>query len=314
MPVILIVMCGLQCSGKSTKAKQLAEEYGAVVVSSDAIRKLNPTWNNTQVFNYLYVEVNKLLNSGVCVIIDATNTTMKSRRQIFANIKTPCYKICHIMNTPYNTCLDRLKKRNALALYHNDNYGSNDPVIPEDILDKYYKTFEIPFYYEGWDEIELDNIIDNEASGENLALYLTAANGFNQRNKHHTQDLGAHMVTVGDYLKKRTSNKNLVNAGYYHDVGKLSTQTVGEDGDCHYYAHANVGAYNLMCCACLYDAFGELKLFDTLEWLFYINYHMQLKQLKTEKSITKRKRIFGEELYYNLKQLDLADNQRPNKE
>ena len=52
----LIVMVGIQGSGKSTKAKELSVLYNAVILSSDEIRKTNPSWDNNKVFEYLYKE------------------------------------------------------------------------------------------------------------------------------------------------------------------------------------------------------------------------------------------------------------------
>ena len=79
----LIVMCGLQCSGKSTKAKELKEKIGnCEIVSSDSIRKeFNNNITNDKVFNIYYDKARQYLNAGKNVILDATNITMKSRRQ-----------------------------------------------------------------------------------------------------------------------------------------------------------------------------------------------------------------------------------------
>lgn len=307
----LIVMCGLQGSGKSTKAMQIKDKLEklepnkkTVIISSDKIRFEYPELtDNTKVFNKVYADMNYWLRQGDNVILDATNITIKSRRQIFLNLKEPCERICHIMNTPYNICQQRLFDRNA--------EGYCDHQVPLNVLEKYLYSFEIPFYEEGWDKIELENIIDEQTSNINLDTLIKLSDGFNQRNKHHTQDLGKHMKTVGDLLKELCELKPFIKAGYFHDVGKLSTQTVGEDGNCHYYNHDSVGAYNLMCCAAYYDLFGQYKNRETLEWLFYINYHMKLHNAITEKSIRKWKNIFTEELYDNLKLFEKIDKLRP---
>ena len=55
-------MVGLQGSGKSTKAKEIAKSLDAVVLSSDEIRKTNPSWDNNKVFVYLYDQMNKYLS------------------------------------------------------------------------------------------------------------------------------------------------------------------------------------------------------------------------------------------------------------
>ena len=65
-----------------------------------------------------------------------------------------------------------------------------------------------------------------------------------------------------------------------------------------------------MCCVAFYDFF-EYDRFGTLLWLFYINYHMKLHEVTTEKSIKKWKRIFGEKLYNDLRLFETVDKSRP---
>lgn len=308
----LICMCGLQGSGKSYKAKQLKEQLEkedsnkrTIIVSSDQIRKdyLDISHDNTKVFNKVYADMNYWLRQGDNVILDCTNLTNKSRRQIFNNLQVDCYKICHIMNTPYGICVERVKQRNQ---------DPNEHYVPEDILERYIQSFEIPFYAEGWDVIELDNIIDFETSFENKQSLLQACDGFDQKNKHHTQDLGQHMIYVGRTLAAKTENQMLIEAGYYHDIGKLFTQTIGDDGNCHYYNHDSVGTYNLMCNCAIYNIIdNSYEPYSTIAWLTYINYHMKLHQVKTEKAIRKWKNILGESLYENLRLFEEVDKSRP---
>jgi len=317
----LIVMIGLQASGKSTKAKELQKEYEekypnqkTVILSSDQIRLEHPEIanDNSKVFNKLYADMNYWLRQGDNVIIDSTNTTIKMRRQIFLNLKEDCCKICCIMNTPYPLCELRLDLRNTEEDSHK---------VPHEALETYYHSFEIPFKEEGWDKIILNNKPKFEESQDYLKQVMSLAQGFNQQNKHHTQDLGDHLNFVGRTLEKLSDNQILIKSGYVHDIGKLFTQTKGEDGNCHYYNHENVGAYNLMCFCGLYDSVEtpfefnhsliQYNLNDTLKWLFYINYHMRLHQVTTEKSIKKWKSIFGEELYNDLRLFEKADKMRP---
>lgn len=308
----LIVMCGLQCSGKSSYAKELSEDYKATIVSSDNIRKYLveegrfdsfESVDNNLVFQLLNNQVNTLLRDKVSVIVDATNCTIKARRSLLSNIKEECRKVCIIMNTPMNICQERLNERNA---------SGNDKIVPLDVLKKYHESFQIPFYEEGWDDIVLKNVISESESERNLDVYLKMADGFNQRNKHHTQDLGSHMKYVGSELARQTKDQCLVFAGYTHDIGKLFTQTVGDDGNCHYYNHDSVGAYNLMCAVTLYPNLTDKpNLRKTLLWLFYVNYHMKLHQVVTDKAIKKWKGIFGDYLYNNLRLFEEVDKSRP---
>ena len=305
----LVVMCGLQCSGKSTTARDIANSCQAVILSSDKIREEYKNANNDTVFRLLYERMNDLLGKGINVIIDATNTTIKARKQIFQNLKFDCRKVCYIMNTPYEMCLERLKKRNKTDYPHK---------FDADVIKRYYYSFEIPFYEEGWDEIYIENKPFGCDSVNYCSKHLSMAEGFDQQNKHHTQNLGDHMDSVGFSLSQKTSNLNLSQAGYYHDIGKLFTQTF-RDGDpnAHYYNHANVGTYELLCYAGCYDYKNSGDFIeecynskDTLEWLFYINYHMHLFNVQTEKAEKKWRGIFGDEKFDNLRLFNECDKAR----
>lgn len=298
----LIVMCGLQCSGKSTKAKELMNEYNAVILSSDALRLVYPEAGNDFIFKTLYNQMNLKLAQNINVIIDATNTTIKMRKQIFLNLKVECEKICYVMNIPYEHCLERLKIRNTQPDIH---------YVPEEVLKKYYYGFEIPFYEEGWYDI----VLDVEPAYYNSAMALlqleTLAADFDQKNLHHTQNLGDHMETVSSLL---IEDELLSFAGRFHDVGKLVTQTFKEnDPNAHYYNHANVGTYILMCNCGIFNGDNFEYFFDkqnTLKWLFYINYHMHLFNCTTEKSTNKWKNVFGETNFNKLKIFNEADKRR----
>lgn len=305
----LIVMCGLQCSGKSTQAQDIANACQAIILSSDKIREERKNANNDTVFRLLYERMNDLFGKGINVIVDATNTTIKARKQIFQNLKVDCRKVCYIMNTPYLECLERLKKRNKTDYPHK---------FDADVIKRYYYSFEIPFYEEGWDEIYIENEPSDLESINYCSEQLSISEEFDQQNKHHTQNLGDHMENVGYCLSQKTSNLNLSQAGYYHDIGKLFTQTF-RDGDpnAHYYNHANVGTYELLCYAGCYDykRSGEFiattyNSKDTLEWLFYINYHMHLFNVQTEKAEKKWRKIFGDEKFDNLRLFNECDKAR----
>ena len=297
----LYVMCGLQGSGKSTEAKKLVSENKWVLLSSDEMRKEFPDKDNEFIFNKLYERMNEHLSKAESVVIDATNTTIKSRKHILDNVKHECYKLCYIMNTPFNICLERVRNRNNKPNAHN---------VPEDVVRKYYESFEIPFYEEGWDSIIFYNTLPERFSRLYLKQLKEKSKDFDQKNKHHTQLLGAHMDNVRAYMEDKTTDKVLKLAGEYHDVGKLFTQTF-KDGDenAHYYNHANVGAYNLMCY--IYDI-GE-RYWDywrndaPLRFLFYINYHMKMHDIKKDKDIAKWRKIFGGDKYDRLKLLYDAD-------
>lgn len=62
--------------------------------------------------------------------------------------------------------------------------------------------------------------------------------GFNQKSKYHNSDLYYHTLQV---LDNTDSDLELRLAALFHDVGKLYTQTIDEEGEAHYYSHDKVG-------------------------------------------------------------------------
>lgn len=317
----LIVMCGLQCSGKSTRATDILKEIvgnnrDAVILSSDELRKKFKNITDSEVFTRLYFDMNLYLRQGTDVILDCTNTTIKMRQQLFSNIKEDCVKICHIMNSPIEECRERLKKRNK----------SGYPIkVPMEVLYKYYKSFEVPFYEEGWDSIHVDRYFSREESNQYLERIKTLAKDFNQQNKHHTQNLLEHMNTTAKQVAKQVKNLSsmteeqkaiLIQAAQYHDIGKLYTQTF-KDGDenAHYYNHANAGAYEML--SHWSDYTGNIISMDdcTLlevggEVIFFINYHMILHNEMKENTLLKYKKLFGKKLFKYLEILYEADKYR----
>ena len=83
---VLVCLCGLQGSGKSTYANELVSSLHIKIVSSDAIRKEFPSAKNDTVFQIVYKRINEYLKQGFNVCLDATNTTIKARKQIFLNV------------------------------------------------------------------------------------------------------------------------------------------------------------------------------------------------------------------------------------
>lgn len=317
----LIVMCGLQCSGKSTRAVDLFNQMmrgaeDAVILSSDELRKNFKNITNSEVFTRLYFDMNLYLRQGTNVILDCTNTTIKMRQQLFSNIKEDCTKICHIMNTPIQECKERLEKRN----------NSYYPIkVPMEVLDKYYKSFEIPFYEEGWDSIHVDRYFSREESNQYLEKIKTLAKDFNQQNKHHTQNLLEHMNTTAKQVAKQVKDLPniteeqktiLIQAAQYHDIGKLYTQTFKEgDENAHYYNHANVGAYEMLSHWSDYTGYITSIEDCTLlevggEVIFFINYHMILHNEMKESTLLKYKKLFGNKLFKYLEILYEADKYR----
>ena len=128
----LYVMCGIPASGKSTKSRQLAEEYSLTRFSFDEMG----CYTTRQFLR----PVVAALKNGEDVIMDSTHLKTNSRKIILQAVEDiPCRKICVFMNTPFDKCL-----------YRNAN---RDARVPDIAMETMNNSIELPTLDEGWDEI-----------------------------------------------------------------------------------------------------------------------------------------------------------------
>lgn len=165
--------------------------------------------------------------------------------------------------------------------------------VPLDVVEKYWKSFQVPMLYEGFDEVILHNIpigynkLDEE-------LYEKMDN-FHQNSSSHTHTLGTHSKKVLENIKKLTTDETLINGAYLHDVGKLYVGELRPNGWTRYIGHAETGAYL------------KLQYVSNLEEVWYENFHMLLMQNLSDKKIEYYRNLFGERLWNNLNILRRAD-------
>lgn len=283
----LIVLVGLPASGKSTYAREHLQDENTIILSSDKLREellgdKGYQDNNDLVFRTLYQRAKEYLLQDKNVVIDATNINIKARRSILSNfVKMDIKRIAIVFATPFERCLERdfLRER----------------TVGKEVIKKFLYRFEIPMEYEGFDEIKF---VEYE-SKQYIDFTLQSMDYFDQKNYHHKYTLGEHCKKCGDYVKELTDNEKLIQSAYMHDIGKLHTQSFGEDGVAHYYSHHNVGAYDFMCSDSEYALDREV--------LFYINFHMCPFFWKEEKTKEKYRKLFGDWLYDNLMLLHKCD-------
>jgi len=301
MKPILTILVGISASGKSTKAKELATEYNATIVSSDAIRgefgEVIDQSNNNEVFKIFHQRIKENLSKGINVIADATNISMKSRRQIFETVKNiDCEIIGHVLNKRVEDCIT-------------DNIYREYPV-PHHVIQKQMMNFQVPFYEEGFDKIIIDDYKNEYIDDDFINTCKNKMKGFNQNNPHHNEDLLGHCRTVFYALQEKTFNLRILLASLIHDYAKILTQKTDENGVSHYYQHENVGAYYLLSHYQDLVATCYLSNDEILEMLFYVNYHMMPMNWNSDKSVDKWKKIFGEEKFNNLVLFNQCDKIR----
>lgn len=293
-----LMMIGLPCSGKSTKSKELAKEYDATVFSSDSLREelygdVNNQEHNQELFVELHKRIKDCLISGKSAIYDACSINYKRRMAFLAELKNiPCEKICVLMATPYEECLKRNTER--------------ERKVPEHVIKRMYCSFDVPWYYEGWNQIEIEYAPGSEKSFGWARFWTESVMDYNQDNPHHSSTLGQHCENVRKWIDNNKGSTHLRYAALMHDCGKPKTKTFvnskGETTDiAHYYSHEHCGSYDSlfygMSCNELYVA-------------ILIRWHMQpyfWEKDNNEKLHHKYKNIWGENLYRDIMMLHEAD-------
>lgn len=122
----LHLMCGKIASGKSTLAKSLAEEHGALVLSEDQwLSQLYPEQIRSvadylrcarQIRGVLGPLVIDVLAAGVSVVLDFPANTVADRQWLRGLADSARVPHClHYLEVDDDTCRVRLHARNALA-------------------------------------------------------------------------------------------------------------------------------------------------------------------------------------------------------
>lgn len=296
-----MMLVGLPCSGKSTKAKEYAKEYNATIFSSDELRAelfgdVNEQSRNNELFVELHKRIKDCLASGKSAIYDACNHHYKERMAFLQQLRhIHCEKRCVVMVTPYEDCINRSKAR--------------ERKVPEYVIKRMYMAFDIPYWYEGWDKIDV--VFPKELIRREFADWLDSVQHFNQDNPHHGLTLGDHCEETLDYLfaiygGADESSVILRRAGAIHDIGKCFTKTFknskGETTDvAHYYSHEHTGSYEGL-------FYGPEK--QALDVAILIRWHMipyMWEKDNNERLHIKYRKLWGEQLYQDIMKLHEAD-------
>lgn len=280
-----IMLVGIPASGKDTWANKYKEKHPEVVIhSSDDIREelygdASHQGSPVKVFELMRSRTLRDLRAGKDVIYNATNIKYKDRKSILSQLKKidnlTCY--CKIFVAPVEVCKERNAKR--------------DRVVPDFVYDRMLQNFQMPFYNEGFEDIEViyTYSIDKMREYEREIIDKVKAFG-DQKNPHHTLSLWEHCQECRRIALEKGYNSI---SAELHDFGKIYTQTFDENGIAHYYGHEGWGAYLALC-------FGYQR--KTPE---EICYHMMPYGYKGGKEVWRER--LGEELWKKLEQIHECD-------
>jgi predicted kinase len=309
-----LMLVGLPGSGKSTYIKKYFNQNLRVHSSDDIREELSGDVNNQdinkQVFELLHKRVKEDLRNGISCVYDATNISWKRRKAFLEELNSiDCWKVCHIIATPFEVCLEQNRQR--------------DRKVPYEVIERMYKNFDIPWWNEGWDDIEVwyeDK--DYKCAYGNWAEFIEHTMSINQDSKWHTETLGVHCNKCYEYVKEKEDNvsaliwNELRIASALHDCGKPFTQTYkdskGNDSEyAHYYNHENVGSYNsLFYCDTKDEYYDRLSVAALIRWHMVLHFFKDWEQKtvdKYEREFTEHKFLKEMEFYKALKLLHEGD-------
>lgn len=278
----LMMLVGPSYCGKSFFAKMMKNllPERVEIFSSDEIREeiygdAGCQDNPTRVFEILHQRITDCLKEkqNVIAIYDATNLSRKRRCNFLNSIRTiACRRTCVVFPISLDELLDRVPLR--------------DRKVPEQILLKQIKNFQCPQKEEGWDEI----VIEFQGDGYDAGELEEKCSAFDQKNQHHSLTLKEHLKKTAELVATTTFSEaeiteskvvtdayKMLVAAYYHDIGKLLTQKIDENGEAHYYNHHNASAYMWLCLKSTKEMV-EKKVFsqqDVLDIVFLIQNHME---------------------------------------
>lgn len=325
-----LMLVGIPASGKSTIAKELVEDRDDVVIhSSDELRvelfgDINNQSNNGELFNELNKRIKNDLRSGRHVVMDATNISRKRRKGLLQQLPKNIEKVACYVNTEYKDVVRQNQER--------------ERVVPQHVIDKMYKTLQIPIYSEGWDKIVFfhhDNVTGKQyphqftqavragallgREGYDLMKFLASyfdeffgIYDMPQDSKYHSFSVSKHIYYVYKYVLENYEAKDdydkeiMLWAALCHDIGKHFCKSfVNHKGEETRYAnfigHEYVGSQMAV------HFLHKMNFAD--EFIYkvatLIQFHMYLLDERANRD--KLKRYVGEEMFKKLEFLREAD-------
>lgn len=143
---VLIVMCGLPASGKSTYSEWLAINANFHRICPDIIRKdlygdENIQGDGKKVFSIAHYQMATIGQLRGNVVFDATNIDRKTRKNLVKKMR-PYFDVimCKLFATPLETCL----YRNSLR----------ERQVPKEVIERMWNNFDKPSMSEGFDLVE----------------------------------------------------------------------------------------------------------------------------------------------------------------
>lgn len=325
-----LMLIGVAGSGKSTVAKELMEDRDDIIyLSSDLLRvelfgDVNNQEANSTVFDEMLNRTKEALKNGKHVIYDATNISRKRRGGLLQQLPKDIQKVACYVSTEYRHIVEQ----------NNDR----ERVVPQHVIDRMYKSLQIPVYSEGWDKIVFfhhdvttDNQYPKQFTDAVRAGALLGREGYEimkflasyfeeffgvydlpQDSKYHSFSVSRHIYYVykhvlDNYKAVDDNDKEIMLwTALLHDVGKAFCKSFKNRKDeetryANFIGHEYVGSQ--MAVHFLHKMNFDDKFIHKVATL--IQFHMYLLDEKANKE--KLKGYVGEEMYKKLEFLRDAD-------
>ena len=290
----LIFAIGLPASGKNYYYDNFLKERGYIHISSDSIREevfgdINDQSHNDLVFNEMMNRTVKALNSNLSCYYNSTGLNQKRRIKFLNALRESVHvefdALAIVFAIPFDTCVRRNLNR--------------ERTVPSYVMDRMYKSFQVPAYCEGWSEIHFIHDEDNKV---NLGRRISELVEMPHDNHHHALTIGNHMLAAESYAVSHDFPSTVCTAALWHDIGKGSTKVFTDSKgrkteEAHYFFHANVGAYDFI------TAFNAT--IDAIEIANLIQLHMAFYE--GENRLKNIKNLYGEDFFEKLKMLHECD-------
>lgn len=299
------MMVGVAGSGKSTIAFRIAEDTGAKIVSSDAIRgeiygDENCQANPAKIFEIVHQRVRNHLKNGESVIMDATNLNCKRRMNFVKTLSHfDCFKNCVLVITAPEDIEVRMEMRARK--------------VPMGVVHNQISQFQCPNYYEGWDNISIEYNSELPIFRESFRKIWKECD-IPHDNPHHSLSVKEHLDKAADIAEGivwEKGNGDLVQERWVariHDIGKPRCKTFTDrEGNptevAHYRNHQNYGAYYSL----VFDGTDD-NVYDhmSLDNACLIQWHME-HYLRKGESLKRFYEMIGSKLSRRLHILEEAD-------
>lgn len=299
------MLMGLPGSGKTTIASQLyMNDPNAVLLSSDEFRNdICPGDYSKEahgkVFSAMNSAARKAVKDGFTVVYDATNLSRKRRMGLRELMGNDHEKVCICVLKSVRDCIQQDRSRVQS--------------VGADVIRRSLGSFCPPHICEGWNSIELVGATNTDEAVKNVLNwqgYVASTKTFNQKSKWHEHTLGEHMRLTEEYAVAEGCNDVVRLAARYHDVGKLFTQEMDDEGEAHYKYHANVGAYEFLLWK-YSQAVLNLDNTDSRTWLDVANliycHKLPADWRRSPKASERAQKVLGEQTMDWLMALNHAD-------